>query len=109
MSLHGYDKKLPILISLFMVDVNTRKRILNIFFCEIIIDTVPEDLTPEKLANFIAEYNEMEKLQRSVKQRELAFFLIKIITSAEREVKVSRRSGMYQSCNFLTRWGKQSL
>ena len=32
-----------------------------------------------------------------------------IITSAEREVKDSRRSGMYQSCNFLTRLGKQSL
>ena len=31
------------------------------------------------------------------------------ITSAEREVKVSRRSGMYQSCNFLTRLGMQSL
>ena len=33
----------------------------------------------------------------------------KIITSAEREVKVSRRSGMYQSYNFLTRLGMQSL
>ena len=65
-----------------MEDVNTRKRIFNIFFCEIIIDTVVEDLTPEKLANLIAEYNEMEKLQRSVKQRELAFFLIKIISYA---------------------------
>ena len=32
-----------------------------------------------------------------------------IFTSAEREVKDSRRSRMYQSCNFLTRWGKQSL
>ena len=32
-----------------------------------------------------------------------------LITSAEREVKDSRRSGMYQSCNFLTRLGKQSL
>ena len=32
-----------------------------------------------------------------------------VITSAEREVKVSRRSGMYQSYNFLTRLGKQSL
>ena len=32
-----------------------------------------------------------------------------IITSAEREVKVSRRSGMYQSYNFLTRLGMQSL
>ena len=31
------------------------------------------------------------------------------ITSAEREVKDSRRSGMYQSCHFLTRLGKQSL
>ena len=65
-----------------MEDVNTRKRIFNIFFCEIIIDTVVEDLTPEKLANLIAEYNEMEKLQRSVKQRELAFFLIKVISYA---------------------------
>ena len=34
---------------------------------------------------------------------------VSIITSAEHEVKVSRRSGMYQSCNFLTRLGKQSL
>ena len=32
-----------------------------------------------------------------------------LITSAEREVKDSRRSGMHQSCNFLTRLGKQSL
>ena len=32
-----------------------------------------------------------------------------LVTSAEREVKDSRRSGMYQSCNFLTRLGKQSL
>ena len=32
-----------------------------------------------------------------------------LFTSAEREVKDSRRSGMYQSCNFLTRLGKQSL
>ena len=31
-----------------------------------------------------------------------------LITSAEREVKVSRRSGMYQSYNFLTRLGMQS-
>ena len=30
-------------------------------------------------------------------------------TSAEREVKDSRRSGMYQSCNFLTRLGMQRL
>ena len=64
-----------------MEDVNTRKRIFNFFFCEITIDTVVEDLTPEKLANLIAEYN-MEKLQRSVKQRELAFFFIKIISYA---------------------------
>ena len=34
---------------------------------------------------------------------------IPFITSAEREVKVSRRSGMYQSYNFLTRLGMQSL
>ena len=32
-----------------------------------------------------------------------------LVTSAEREVKDSRRSGMYQSYNFLTRLGKQSL
>ena len=32
-----------------------------------------------------------------------------IFTSADREVKVSRRSGMYQSYNFLTRLGMQSL
>ena len=32
-----------------------------------------------------------------------------LITSVEREVKVSRRSGMYQSYNFLTRLGMQSL
>ena len=44
-----------------MEDVNAKKRIFNIFFCEITIDTVVEDLTPEKLANLIAEYNEMEK------------------------------------------------
>ena len=31
------------------------------------------------------------------------------ITSAEREVKDSRCSGMCQSCHFLTRLGKQSL
>ena len=35
--------------------------------------------------------------------------LLSLITSAEREVKVSRRSGMYQSYNFLTRLGMQSL
>ena len=32
-----------------------------------------------------------------------------LITSAEREVKVSRHSGMYQSYNFLTRLDMQSL
>ena len=32
-----------------------------------------------------------------------------LITSAEREVKDSRRSRMYQSCHFLTRLGTQSL
>ena len=37
------------------------------------------------------------------------FLFSSLITSAEREVKDSRRSGMYQSCNFLTRLGKQSL
>ena len=31
------------------------------------------------------------------------------ITSAEREVKDSQRSGMHQSCHFLTRLSKQSL
>ena len=31
-----------------------------------------------------------------------------IFTWAEREVKDSRCSGMYQSCHFLTRLGKQS-
>ena len=35
--------------------------------------------------------------------------VIIIITTAEREVKDSRRSGMYQSYNFLTRLGMQSL
>ena len=32
-----------------------------------------------------------------------------IITSAEREVKDSQRSGMYQSYHFLTRLATQSL
>ena len=35
--------------------------------------------------------------------------VIIIITTAEREVKDSRRSGMYQSYNFLTRLGMLSL
>ena len=39
----------------------------------------------------------------------LFLLFLAIITSAEREVKVSRRSGMYQSYNFLTRLGMQSL
>ena len=39
----------------------------------------------------------------------LLSFSPEVITSAEREVKDSRRSGMYQSCHFLTRLGKQSL
>ena len=39
----------------------------------------------------------------------LSILSLILITSAEREVKDSRRSGMYQSCNFLTRLGKQSL
>jgi len=34
---------------------------------------------------------------------------INLITSAECEVKDSRRSGMYQSYHFLTRLGMQSL
>ena len=37
------------------------------------------------------------------------YCFFKIITSTEREVKVSQRSGMYQSYNFLTRLGMQSL
>ena len=36
-------------------------------------------------------------------------FILFIFTSAELEVKDSQRSGMYQSCNFLTRLGKQSV
>ena len=35
--------------------------------------------------------------------------IIRVFTSAEREVKESRRSGMYQSCFFGTGLGKQSL
>ena len=35
--------------------------------------------------------------------------LASLVTSAVREVKDSRRSGMYQSYNFLTRLGMQSL
>ena len=63
-----------------MEDVNTRKRILCYFFSEITIDTVLEDSTPEKLANTIAEWNEMEKLLLRVKQRELTFLVIKVIS-----------------------------
>ena len=38
------------------------------------------------------------------------YFVTRVLfTSAEREVKDSRRSGMYQSYHFLTRLGKQSL
>ena len=38
------------------------------------------------------------------------YFVTRVLfTSAEREVKDSRRSGMYQKCHFLTRLGKQSL
>ena len=33
----------------------------------------------------------------------------RLFTSAEREVKDSRRSGMYQSCHFLTGLEMQSL
>ena len=43
-------------------------------------------------------------LKESHRGKNLSF-----VTSAEREVKVSRRSGMYQSYNFLTRLGMQSL
>ena len=32
-----------------------------------------------------------------------------LVTSAEREGKDSQRSGMYQSCHFLTRLDRQSL
>ena len=39
--------------------------------------------------------------------KQLLFY--NFFTSAEREVKVSRRLGMYQSYNFLTRLGMQSL
>ena len=35
--------------------------------------------------------------------------IIIVVTSAEREVKDSRRLGMYQSYNFLTRLSMQSL
>ena len=49
--------------------------------------------------------NNILKFQNFHKQMQVLF----LITSAEREVKDSRRSGMYQSCNFLTRLGKQSL
>lgn len=100
MSLHGYDKKLPI-ISVSMEDVNTRRRILNFFFfCEITIDTVVKDLTSEKLGNLIAQYNEMEKLQRSVKQRELAFFLIKIVSYTQCILTAIRYSlNTYPMCN----------
>ena len=35
--------------------------------------------------------------------------ILPLVTSAEREGKDSRRSGMYQRCNFLTRLGMQSL
>ena len=34
---------------------------------------------------------------------------LQIIASAEREVKDSRRTGMYQSYQFLTRLGMESL
>ena len=38
------------------------------------------------------------------------YFVTRVLfTSAEHEVKDSRRSGMYQSCHFLTRLGKRSL
>ena len=43
--------------------------------------------------------------KKTCKKHEVKCF----ITSAEREVKVSRRSGMYQSYNFLTSLGMQSL
>jgi len=42
-------------------------------------------------------------------ESELSLIHATIITSAEREVKDSRRSGMYQSYHFLTRLGMQSL
>ena len=63
-----------------MEDVNTRKQIFGIFFSEITIDTVLEDSTPEKLANIIAQWNETEKLLLRVKQRELTFLAIKVIS-----------------------------
>ena len=49
--------------------------------------------------------NNILKFQNFHKQMQVLF----LITSAEREVKDSRRSGMYQSYNFLTRLGMQSL
>ena len=49
--------------------------------------------------------NNILKFQNVHKQMQVLF----LITSAEREVKDSRRSGMYQSCIFLTGLGKQSL
>ena len=57
----------------------------------------------------------MERCPFGVRIREVSIWRgstvpsLKVITSAEREVKDSRRSEMYQSCNFLTRLGKQSL
>ena len=47
--------------------------------------------------------------KQPVERGKRAVFFSMFFTSAEREVKVSRRLGMYQSCNFLTRLGKQSL
>ena len=55
--------------------------------------------------------NSNDFAQETAQSRSLKKILLPcdIITSAEREVKVSQRSGMYQSCNFLTRLGKQTL
>ena len=54
---------------------------------------------------------ENHKNLKSIPYKESCSFLSEqiLVTSAEREVKVSRRSGMYQSYNFLTRLGMQSL
>ena len=38
--------------------------------------------------------------------RPINFFSTPLITSAEREVKDSRRSGMYQSCHFFDKIGQ---
>ena len=67
---------------------------------------------------FIPSRNYLKVIKRNIKKQNLRSTAIVprklcskyfFFTSAEREVKVSRCSGMYQSCNFLTSLGKQSL